>query len=105
MAMPLGDLAREHRAHCAVDVADGALENNRLARLDRRPRRFNQVSIEDVFEMVILCLTIADRNAGLWLHLIEDLGKINTFRFPMIDRFAHVEPVDAADHLVKPAET
>src|SRR6185437_1666818 len=55
-------------------------------------------------EMVFLTLAIMDRDARLWLHLVEDAAKIDALRLPVAKRAAHVELSDLPDHLAEIAE-
>ncbi len=101
MAVAPRHLARQHGADGAMDVAQLALDAHRFAALQRRAGARDQLVIDRLFEMVVLRLAIVDRDALLGRHLIENLRQIDALGFPVIDRLAHVEPVDAPDHLAR----
>ena len=54
MAVALGDLARQHRADGAVDVADRLFDAHRLALFERRLRLGDQLVVERLVETVVL---------------------------------------------------
>ena len=60
----LRDLAREHRADGAVDVADRHLDAHRLAALERRAGALDQRVVERAFEAVVLGLAAVGRDPG-----------------------------------------
>src|SRR6185437_5556772 len=97
-------LAGQHRAHRAVDIADVALDPHRRPAVERRPGRRDERIVHRLFEMVFLTLAIMDRDARLWLHLVEDAAKIDALRLPVAKRAAHVELSDLPDHLAEIAE-
>ena len=98
------DLAREHGAHRAVDVGDRQLDPDRLAGVERRLRRLDQLVIESLVETVILALAVGDGDARPCRHLVQQLGEIDATRLPMVERAVHVEPVDPAGHFREGAE-
>ena len=54
VAVALGDVAREHRADRAVDVADRRLDRHLLAALERRLRELDQAVVERLLQAVVL---------------------------------------------------
>ena len=54
MAVALGDLARQHRARDAVDVADRRSRSSPAAAFDRGLRLRDQLAVEHVVELVVL---------------------------------------------------
>lgn len=103
-AIALGDLATEHRAYRAVNIADRQLEVDRNLVLDGVLGVIDQLVIERLLQTVILTdraeASDTFRNIGREEHLlhIEPLG------LPMIDGIAHLEAIRTADHLVHRAE-
>jgi hypothetical protein len=55
-------------------------------------------------EVMFLPLAIIDRDALARRGLVQHAAEIDALGLPMVDRTAHVEPFDAADHLVERAE-
>src|SRR5438105_4131467 len=104
MAIAARDLARQHRADRAMDIADWPLDAHWLTLLERWPSLCDQLVVKRLVEMVFLPLAIVDCDPGLRRLLVQETREVYPFRLPMIDRAHHVEPVDAADHLVKGAE-
>src|SRR5690242_2523517 len=58
MSVPACHFARQHRADRAVDIPDLALQTNRLAALDGRCSRLDQVMIELRVQIVVLRLAM-----------------------------------------------
>ena len=54
MAIALGDLAGQHGAGRAVQVADREVELDRLLLLERRPAQLDQLAVEHLVELVVL---------------------------------------------------
>ncbi len=104
MAVPPRHLARQHRAHGAVEIADAAFQPHGLAAFDRRARRFDQVAVEHGEQIVVLLLDLVDRDAGLGDGLIEQPRQIDALGLPMRDRRNRVEPIGAAGHFAELAE-
>ena len=98
--MLLGDFAGQHRARRAIDIADFAFEQNRLAGGNRGRGGRNQIVIERGFKAVVLPFAVPGGDAGFRRHFIKELRQIDALGFPVFDRAAHVELVDTADHFV-----
>ena len=101
VAVALGDLARQHRAGGAVDVADRGGDPHRRAAVERRLRLRDQLAVEDVVDLVILRLALVDRHAVRRDRLGEQLREIEALRLPVLDHLALVEHLHLADHLVE----
>ena len=103
VAVAPGDLARQHGADGAVDVADRQLDHDALALLERGHRSGDELVIERLAEPVILRLALIGRGAGRHLRSVEHAREVEPPRLRIVDA-AHLEPVGAADHLVEGAE-
>ena len=53
---------------------------------------------------MILGFALMDRRPFHQLRLIENAGKINALRLPMVNRGAHIQPIHAAHHFIHRAE-
>src|SRR5205823_4933727 len=99
-----GDLGGEHGAHGAVAVRDRQLEADRLAPLERRPAARDDLIVERLREAVVLQLDAAPRDRGRYVRGVEDLRQVHALRLPVPGDVAHVQHVDAPDHVVDGAE-
>ena len=104
MAVPLGDLAREHGAHGAVHVDDLAFDHDRLLALQRDGRGGDQVLVERGFEAVILALGPVQGGPVTERGLVEQLGKVDALRLPVRNRLLRLHSVDPAGHFRDGAE-
>src|ERR1700757_4394098 len=98
------DFARQHRANGTMDVPDLALDAHRLAALERRPSRRDQLVVERSVEVVVLPLAIVDRHPGPGRCAMEQTAQIDALGLPVLDRPNHVALVDPADHLLETSE-
>src|SRR5213078_3825320 len=99
-----GDLGREHGAHGAVAVRDRQLEADRLAPLERRPAAPDDLVVERLLEAVVLWLDAAPGDRGRHVRGVEYLRQVHALRLPVPRDVAHVEHVDAPDHVVDGAD-
>ena len=98
-------LAREDRAHRAVDVADRQVDRDRLTPLQcRLAEAQERRHIERLRDAVVLLLLAEGLHAVRDLRLVEDRGEVEPLGLPVGDRGSRVEPVHLADHLVDRAE-
>src|SRR5262249_578062 len=65
VAVALGDLARQHGARRAVDVADRGDDAHRRAAVERGLRLGDQPAVEDGVDLMVLRLAVVDRSARL----------------------------------------
>ena len=104
-AIPPRHLARENRAHGAVDVADRQVESHRLAPLQRRLAEAQERGhVERLGDPVVLLFLTERLHVIRHLRLVEDRREVEPLRLPVGDRSPGVEPVHLADHLVDRAE-
>src|SRR5574337_738555 len=101
---PADQLAREHRADRAVDVAHALHELHRLAALDRRPAFLDQLDVERALQAVLLHVDMAARQLRRQLRLVEDAAEVQAARLPVRDALLRVEQVRAAEQVVEPAD-
>ena len=104
MAVTPRHFARQHGAHGAVHIADGAVQHHRLAMLDGRHAGLDQLMVDGGVEGVVLRLAIVDGDTRLGLDLMQDARQIHALSFPMGDGFFHVDLVHPADHFGHGAE-
>src|SRR5204862_1885085 len=64
MTVAACDLARQHCADSAMNIADGPLDAHRLALLERRLRLGDQLVVERFVEKVVLPIAIEAHDAG-----------------------------------------
>ena len=100
LAESAGDPRRQDRAHRAVDVADRQLDRHRLAALERGPGELEELIVERLVEAVVLRLDAVNRHLGGHVGLVQHRRQVDALGLPVLDRFARLEHVDAADHLV-----
>ena len=77
---------------------------HRLPPLQRLLAAPDQLVVERLVEPVILRPHAPLRHRWRHHRLVEDLRQIESGRLPVIDRFRHIDLVDASDHLVHRAE-
>jgi len=104
VTVALRHLAGEHRAHGAVHVADRMLDAHRLATLQRRLRRDDQLLVQRLVEVMVLFLAVVDRHARLRHRLIQHAAEIDALGFPVLDRSAGIQLVHPPDHFVEGPE-
>ena len=104
MAVGLGHLPGQHGADGAVDVADLELAAHRLAGLDGRTGRGDQLVVQRHLQAVVLAVGVPQAAGLLQGRLVEQPRKIDAARLPVVHRRRDVAPVDPADHLVQRAE-
>ena len=104
MAVAPRQLAREHRAHGAVHVADRQLDAHRLAPFKGRLRRPDQLVVERPVEVMLLPLAIMDRDPRPRRDRCNRRDRSMPLAFQCSIARGRVEPVDPADHLAKAAE-
>ncbi len=98
------DLARQHRPHRAIHVANRQLEFDRSAVLDRLACMIDQLRVQRLFQAVILRNGAAPLHAARNLRVVQHLRKIQAARLPMLHAGAHFDHVHAPDHLLHPPE-
>ena len=104
MAVTPRDFARQHGAHRAMHVADGAFEPDRLPGFDGGLHGRDQFAVQRLIETVILFFAMADRDTRFRGHLIKQLRQIDAFGLPMADGLARIDAIHPADHLIDRAE-
>src|SRR3984893_10809407 len=104
MAVAPRDLARQHCADSAMDIANWPLDAHGLALVKRRLRLGDQLVVERFVEMVLLPLAIVDRDSALRRLLVQQTREVDPLGLPVVDRLHHIELVDPAHHLVEGAE-
>ncbi len=104
VAVALGHLAREHRAHRAVDVAHRLDERHALALLQCGLRLLDELVIQCAVEAVVLHVDLVARLGVLLGRLVEDAREVQAARLPVLDAGLGVEQVGAADQLVEGAD-
>src|ERR1700733_7174644 len=87
-----------------MHVSDWQVDLDRYKRVDRGTRSGQDLVIERFFETVILRLHTPPGHARRQRRAIENRGKIEASRFPVIDRRFNVQQVHPAHHLVESAE-
>ena len=100
VAVAQRQLAREHGADGAVGVADGRLDGDRFAVLQRGPGLLDQRAVEHVRQSMILGLAVVARDLRRDVDLMEYPAEIEAPRLPVVDGADDVQLVGAADHLV-----
>jgi len=88
MTVALGDLARQHGADGAVDVADRRLDGDLLATLERGLREFDQAVVERLAKTVVLCLAMVLFDLRRNLRQVEDSRDVETLGLPVFDALA-----------------
>ena len=73
VAVTLRDLAGQHRADGAVDVADRVLDAHRLRRVPARPRLGDQLLVQRLVEMMVWRSRMVDGDARASARLVQDL--------------------------------
>ncbi len=101
VAIASGDFAREHRTDGAVDVADREIEHQRFAVFDGGLCRLDQLDVERCLEPVILRFGLVQHRMLVDVDAGEQARQIDAIGLPVTDGALHVDPVDAADHLVE----
>ena len=96
----LRDGAREHRTHCAMHIADGQVELHRRAILNRLGGEFDQAVVQRRLDPVILLGGATPRHAARRRRIVENRGEVQALRLPVVDGLAHLQPLDAAHHLI-----
>ena len=104
MAIAPRHLARQHRADGAVDVADRPFDAHRLACLERRLGRGDQLVVERLVEVMVLPLAIVDRDPRDRRRAVQQARQIDAPGLPLLDRAHRGEAVDPADHLLEGAK-
>ena len=104
MGIAACDLAREHRAHGAVDVADRQDEADRLALFERLGRLLDQLVIERPIKTVVLRADRIARHIGRHGRRMENARKVEAARFPVSDAGTGIEQVGCADQVVEAAD-
>ena len=84
------NLARQHRADRAIDVANRHDEADSLAAFERRPALLDQLVVERLAQSVILRFNTQTRHIRRHLRLIKNAAEVETARLPMIDAAAHI---------------
>ena len=99
--MPPRDLARQDRAHRAVDVADRQIEGHGLPAFERRLAEAQERGhVERLGDPMILRLLAVGLHVGRHLGPVEDRGEVEPLGLPVGDRGPRVEFVNTAHHLV-----
>ena len=101
VAVALRDLARQHGADRAVDVADRHVDRDLFAALERGLRELDQPVVERLLQAVVLLLAVLARDFGPDRRLMEDPREVQALRLPVLDALLRVEQVGAADQLVE----
>jgi hypothetical protein len=104
LRMHLGQRAREHGAHRAVDVARHLDELHLLALVDGGTRLLDELDVQRALEAVVLVLHMEARHVGRHVRQREQAAEIEARRLPVLDALAHVEQVGAADQVVELAD-
>ena len=88
-----------------MDVADRKLDFNRRERLQRSAHLSQNAMIERLVQSMILRMHASPRHPRGHRRIVENRGKVEPLRLPVIDCIFGVEHVDAPDHLVHRAES
>src|SRR5205823_2032888 len=83
MPVALGRLSREHRAHRAIGVLDRALDAHGCGVSERSPRLRDQSAVEDVVNLMVLRLTVVNRNPTWRFRLEEQTREVEPAGFPV----------------------
>ena len=104
VAVAPGHLAREHRAHRAVEVPHLRLDPHRRAPVEGGAGLPDELVVEGAFEPVVLRFAVVDRDPGSRLRLVEDAREVEPARLGLLDRAPHVEALGLAHHVLEPPE-
>src|SRR5690554_1461604 len=99
MAVARGHHARQHGAYGAIAIAHRGNERDLFAAFDRAAAAFYQLMVQRPVQRVVLFFGLVQRDSGR--HGVEDTAEVQALRFPVLDARAHVEQIDAADHVVE----
>ena len=99
--MYLGDCAGEHGTHRTVDVARHFHELHTFALVNGRTALGDQHVVQRFFQTVFLNLRLEARHIGRHLGLGKQAAKIQAAGFPVLNAFAHVQQIGAANQIVK----
>ena len=100
-----GDFCTSNGANHTVGIDDWQVDFNGRAMVDRRLRFFEDLSdVERAVEQVILVLGAVSADFRSHIGTVKDLAVVEALCLPVIDRAAHFELIDAANHLRDSAE-